>query len=203
MKILIGNNGNVDFDGPVEMNQDQREEFINLMNSLFKVVQIKKADQIRFDRIGDKLFMKPWEKEEYAVLLEIEDTNNVSEMLGRTWMSVDIKRGDFFPKFMLWVEMKGKSLLKDNIQDLIEDFMKEKEQELLNKNIQRKNITKNEKEIKRLEELITEKKTKRRKQLEILKINDKELDIDTIVSDEIKELENKIEQIKLELESLS
>lgn len=93
MKLLIGDKGNIDFDSPVVMDEHQRKKFIDFLKNMFKVVKVEETDHLRIERIGDKFFTKEWTSEEYALLLELEDTNKVAEMLGRSWMSVDIKRG--------------------------------------------------------------------------------------------------------------
>ena len=125
MKLLIGDKGNVDFDYPVAMTKDQKKKFIDFLKKMFKVVKVEDADNFRTERIGDKFFMKEWTSEEYAMLLELEDTNKVAEMLGRSWMSVVIKRGSFFPDFLAWTFQRGKDPLKDDVRELIREFIKE------------------------------------------------------------------------------
>lgn len=202
MKILSGNNGNVDFDGPVEMTDEQRTLFFDFMRSMFSVVQEEPTDQVRYDRIGDKLFSRPWDQEEYDVLLEIEDTEGLSEMLGRTWMSGDIKRGDFFPMFMLWIDRKGKDILKDDIKELIHDFMAEKENEKLKKKAHKQFISKKEKEIKNLEGQIEFwRSSKHRYQLELQKklCNEEIKDVDEFIEDQVQKIQDRINKILIDL----
>ncbi len=151
MKLLIGDKGNVDFDSPVAMNETQRKKFIDFLKNMFKVVKIEEIDNFRTERIGDKFFMREWTSEEYATLLELEDTNKVAEMLGRSWMSVDIKRGAFIPDFLAWTSQKGKDPLKDDVKELIKEFMKEKEQEIISRRERKNELRRKQKKIENLE----------------------------------------------------
>lgn len=151
MKILIGDNGNVDFDSPVQMTSEQKDKLIEFLRSMFAIVEEEPASEFRTDRIGDKFFMRSWTSSEHALLLEIEDTSKVAEKLGRSWMSVDIKRGEFLPEFLMWAHEKNKDLLKGNINELIEEFMKTKQEKIKEKRKRRRekktNIEKIDKEI--------------------------------------------------------
>lgn len=129
MKILIGDKGNVDFDESVQMSPKQKVEFLKFMRGLFDVVIEEEGEEHRSGRLGDKLFFRKWTSEELKILLEIEDTNKVCERLGRSWMSVDIKRGEFIPEFMYWAHIKGYDIVRGDTKKLIEEFMEEKEKE--------------------------------------------------------------------------
>jgi len=167
MKLLIGDKGNVDFDSPVTMNEAQRKKFIDFLKNMFKVVKIEEIDTFRTERIGDKFFMREWTSEEYATLLELENTNKVAEMLGRSWMSVDIKRGAFIPDFLAWTSQKGKDPLKDDVKELIKEFMKEKEDELLGRRNRKKEIRRKQKELENLEQELEQLQSeKKREQIE-------------------------------------
>tara|TARA_B100001971_G_C18021832_1_gene447839 strand:- start:160 stop:771 length:612 start_codon:yes stop_codon:yes gene_type:complete len=203
MKILIGNKDNVDFDSPVKMNDTQQARFIEFLHSLFKVVKVEKTGKFRTERIGDKFFMKEWTSEEYAALLEIEDTDKVAEMLGRSWMSVDIKRGGFIPDFLAWTSQKGKDPLKDDIKVLIKEFMKEKEIEILSRRQERKEIRKKQKEILSLqEELGIWDSDKKRNQIDLaIKLGQlKDTTVEAYIKNKKQEITLKIEQFKKELE---
>ncbi|MFH1828719.1 MAG: hypothetical protein ABH824_05675 [Nanoarchaeota archaeon] len=153
MKILIGDKGNIDFESPVNMDKDQKEKFIEFLESMFEVVKVQETDSFRDERIGDKFFMKAWALEEYQALLNIENTTDkVAEILGRSWMSVDIKRGGFIPDFLAWTSENKKDPLKDDIKKLIKEFMKEKEGEILARRQQKSLKLQKQKELSRSEE---------------------------------------------------
>ena len=127
MRIFIGDKGNVDFDWPVKMTYQQINKFVAFMKEQFAVVEKESNENIRTERLGDKLFAKSWSSDELKLLLEAEDTERISVKLGRSWMSVDIKRGGFIPEFMIWSDSKGYNIVKGDTKKLIEEFMAEKE----------------------------------------------------------------------------
>jgi len=137
-------------------------------------------------------------------LLDTEKTTDeVAEMLGRTWMSADIKRGGFIPDFLAWTSQKGKDLLKDDLKIMIKEFMKEKEKEILSRREKRKEIRIKEKEIKRLyDELDSLDSSKRRDQID-LAIRLKQLEnttVDDYIENKKKEIIEKIDKLKEEVE---
>ncbi len=200
MKVLVGNNGNIDLDGPVEMNRKQRKAFFELMRDMFAVVQEEKSNVVRFERLGNKMFLRQWGPEEYALLLEIEDTKIISEKLGRSWMSVDIKRGEFFSNFMIWVQRKGKNIIDDNITTLIEEFLKEKENDKFLRKEKKKLARQKKKEIRVLEARIENiRSPMNRRRLEIIRSMRKDLDIEAVINEEVAKVQSEIDCIKIEL----
>jgi len=130
IKMLIGDKGNVDFDSPVKMSKKQQDDMIGLLRSIFSVVEVDHTNEHRTDRLGSKpRFFREWTADELEILLKIEekDTEKVAEELGRTWMSVDIKRGSFIPEYLYWLDKKGVDLLHADTKKLIKEFLKEKE----------------------------------------------------------------------------
>jgi hypothetical protein len=127
MKILMGDKGHIDFDEAILMTPEQREKFIEMMRNLFSVIQLENTDKFRLERLGDKIFARNWTNEELKYLLEIKDLDTICEGLGRSWMSVDIKRGEFIPLFMTWAHEKGYDIVHGDIKSLIEKFIEDKE----------------------------------------------------------------------------
>lgn len=204
MKLRIGDKGNVDFDLPVAMTEDQKKKFIDFLRKMFAVVKVEQTDSFRTERIGDKFFMKEWTSEEYAMLLELEDTNKVAEMLGRSWMSVDIKRGSFIPDFLAWTSQKGKDPLKDDVKELIKEFMKEKEQEIISKRERKKQFRLKLKEIEMLkEELQYLDSEKKRDQIDLMmRLGQlKEKRVEDFIEKKKKEILVKIAQLEQETRS--
>ena len=199
MKILIGDRDGVDFDTPIKVKEKQKKEIIKFLKNMFKVVVVENTTSFRTERMGDKFFMREWTPDEYAVLLEIEDTNKVAEMLGRSWMSVNIKRGDFIPDFLTWTRKKGKDILKDDIKKLIEEFMKEKQEEIISRRKKRKKIRQIEKEIEELKdelENLNSEKRKRQIELAITLGQLKNMSVEEFIQNKKKEINNKIFQLK-------
>ena len=51
--------------------------------------------------MGDKLFSKEWSSKELAYIFKIDESNEeVTKKLGRTWMSVVMRRGILIPMIL-------------------------------------------------------------------------------------------------------
>jgi len=195
MKILIGDKGHVDFDGPILMSEDEYKQFIRMMKSLYAVVEIEKADDFRTERLGEKPFQKKWTEKELRFLLEIEDTDTVAEKLGRTWMSVDIMRGKYLPDFMMWVNEKGYDLVRDDIKILIEEYIKEKEK---NKEELKQNRKRKKEELR----LYKEKVNGLEKKLKAINLRiscGHKIEGD---EDHIRQIKNEIEKLKIKIQEM-
>ncbi|MEM2936692.1 MAG: hypothetical protein QW231_05910 [Candidatus Bathyarchaeia archaeon] len=126
MKILIGHRGGVDFDEPLKLSEDQRQKFIEFIKTLFdpSVVDVIQKRTPRIKRLGEKLFQVRWSRNEYALLLGTDSNEVLTEKLGRSWMSVVIKRGDLLPDFDAWCARNGYSR-KGDYKELIEKYLQE------------------------------------------------------------------------------
>ncbi|MCK4796302.1 MAG: hypothetical protein KAT05_02910 [Spirochaetes bacterium] len=152
MKILVGEKGNVDFDQPVKMTKEQQNDFIKFMKTIFKPVHPMETDKFRKFRIGDQYFPRKWnDSEERSMLLDINvDTDKLCELLGRTWMGVNIKRGDFIPDLLVWADSKGYNIFKGDRKKIIEEYLEEKRNLVNEKRAHRSSRQK------KINELITE-----------------------------------------------
>jgi hypothetical protein len=127
--FLVAESGNVDFDGPVDLTKRELNDFLTLLGRVFdpRVVERDDVDEPRSERIGDRVFQRPWAISELSVLLEPSiGTEEMSKRLGRTWLSVVMKRGEFFGPFLEWTHSKGRSLLKGDVKKLITEYLNEK-----------------------------------------------------------------------------
>lgn len=152
MKILIGDNWNVDFDGPIPMTESQQELFVKFMETIFNPIKKVETNTFRTERIGDKIFLRGWDDDEIVMLFNTNMTlEQLCESLGRTWMSVDIKRGTLIPDLMRWAESKGNDLINGDIRKIVEEYLNDKKEILKEKRGQK---SRHQKEIKKLEESI-------------------------------------------------
>lgn len=152
MKILIGENWNVDFDAPIPMTKSQQELFVKFMKTIFNPVKKVETDTFRTERIGDKIFLREWDEDEIVMLFNTNMTlNQLCESLGRTWMSVDIKRGAVIPDLMRWAESKGYDLINGDIKKIIKEYLIDMKEIVKKKRAMKS--TRN-KEIKKLKESI-------------------------------------------------
>lgn len=135
--LLIGNKGRIDFPTPIEMNQEQKNKFLELLRQLYDVVEEDYVPSFRNDRLGSKEITARWTAQEYRTLLQIEDYPKVAERLGRTEMSIIMRSGDVLPRLFLWCEEK--EIPTDSITlEHIETFLKEKEEQKLERRRQKK-----------------------------------------------------------------
>lgn len=127
MKILVGDKGNVDFDSAIPLTESQQDQFIKFMKTIFNPVKKLDVNNFRTERLGDKIFMRKWDdSEEIAMLLDVNiPLDKVCENLGRTWMSVTIKRGEIIPDLMRWADMKGYNLIQGDTKEIIEKYFDE------------------------------------------------------------------------------
>lgn len=152
MKILIGENWNVDFDAPIPMTESQQELFVKFMKTIFNPVKKVETNTFRTDRIGDKNFARGWDEDEIVMLFNTNMTlDQLCDSLGRTWMSVDIKRGAVIPDLMRWTESKGYDLINGDIKKIIKEYLIDMKEVVKEK---RGTKSTRKKEIEKLEESI-------------------------------------------------
>ena len=125
MKLLIGDYGHVDFAAPVAMSDAQKAAFIAFLKTRYDEVDVSQFTEREF-RLGErKRFFSAWSNAELRVLLDPITNDEALERLGRSWMSVNIKRGNFLPKFNAWLSEQGLQSTAD-YERLIGVYMKEK-----------------------------------------------------------------------------
>ena len=139
MKLLKGDKGNVDFLKHVQLSELQKERLVNFLRNMFYNVELKETNSFRTDRLGDRSFMKEWEDKEYRLLFEIDKTNGeVSKKLGRSWMSIEMKRLYWLPLMLDFAAKKGVDIYKVDIKELVKEFLKEYREEISKRKEERK-----------------------------------------------------------------
>lgn len=128
MRILVGHRGSVDFDRPLELDEQKRQKFIDFIKMLFEpsVVEVIPNATPRGERLGEKIFQVSWSRSERKLLLRTDNNEILAEKLGRSWMSVVMQRGFFLPDFDAWCARNGYTR-KGDYGNLIEKYLEEKE----------------------------------------------------------------------------
>ncbi len=126
VRLLRGNRRGVDFAQPIRMTEAQRSRFLNFLRDMFAVVEEEEVTEFRSERLGEKSFPRRWTSRELALLVEVKDVAQVAELLGRTWISVTIKRGGHVAEFLQWVKAQGHNLATEDIRELIDEFLEER-----------------------------------------------------------------------------
>ena len=134
MIILRGNKNNIDFLKPTKLTELERERFINFLKNNFDFVEEREVEFFRVDRLGSKNFTREWDEEEYQLLLQIDKDNyEVSRKLGRSWMSIEMKRLDLIPQMMKDAAKKGVDIYEMDVKEFVKNYLKEHKEELLKK----------------------------------------------------------------------
>lgn len=137
MRLLLGSMGKIDFDAPLTLTTKQKEELLRYFKEEFEPVEITEGvSQFRSERLGEKRFQSPWEKKEYRMLLDTVSNDYLQDRMGRTWLSIVMKRKEFLPDFQTWLSRRG-LVVADANETLIEEFLREKEIEKMQRKKER------------------------------------------------------------------
>lgn len=139
MRIQKGDKGNIDFEKPIELTDKQKELLLGFLRKMFYHVEEKSVDSLGRERIGQKTFAREWEDEEYELLLKIDENNNaVSRKLGRSWMSIEMRRLYYIPQMIEYAKKKGQDIYKTDIKQLVKQFLQEHKDEILKRKGEKK-----------------------------------------------------------------
>jgi hypothetical protein len=197
------------------MSDKEREEFIQLLKSIFDPSVVKEVnisensfEKFRKWRIGEKKrYPSKWLPEEITILFHEGykgNPANAGERIGRSPMAAFIKYGERIPKLLDYCERKDRNLLTENPLDVIRDFLKEEEEERKKRRERKKKLMK----LQKIEEQISTLE-ERKKELEDKLPKDEELideeDYASIlikILKEIRKVEDKLEKLKVEKSKL-
>lgn len=127
MKLLVGDKGNVDFECPIQATQEQ----INQLNDFLKfdlgyLIEIELIDEFRTQRLGEKHFQSKWSRDELYYLFSLDDTWTIAKKLGRSWLSIDMKRSLYYRDFKNFALKNKLSLIgKKNIMKAIDKYIEQ------------------------------------------------------------------------------
>ena len=125
MKFSVHKDGYVDLETPIHMTEEQREAFIEFFKKMFPG-EVSVGDTVEppvYTGEREGTTPKRWTVEEYVMLLDPERNLRVANKIGRSEMSIQMKRGEFVPGFLAWVKEKGYSLIDP--EELVRLFFKE------------------------------------------------------------------------------
>lgn len=125
MKIFASKT-HIDLEAPIQMIEIQQEKFIEFMQQMFPEISVvydyweaSKAMPDDMERTNIK-----WTIDDYLTLLEPKSNEEIEEKLGRTEMSVKMKRGAFVPDFYSWMSSKGYT--STITKEILEEFFEER-----------------------------------------------------------------------------
>jgi len=148
-KILIGDKDNVDFSSTIKMNPEEKNKFLELLNSLFAVVQEESGSRAwRMGSGGRIQYPRTWEAEEYEFLLKAKTIEEASQKLARSGMSIIIQAGKWEYEYYNWYTKKRKDMNQMNDLKNIKEFMKECEENKINRLSIKKQIKQDQEALK-------------------------------------------------------
>jgi hypothetical protein len=104
VKIIVFESGLVDLEAPIQMTDAQRKQFIAFFQKNFGEVSVQDIEEPVKNMGERESTPKKWTVEEFALLLGPETNEELTIAMGRTIMSVTIRRGGFVPEFLSWCE---------------------------------------------------------------------------------------------------
>lgn len=131
VKVILFNDGKVDFYRPPYMNQKQQDIFIKEMKKIFSDIKLvdvleKTREQHKVIRGGDA---GEWTVEEYVLLLSGLDPEEIYEKMNgrRSVYAITLRIGDFVRPYLDWASKQGYPLNpdKNELKRLIKKFLEE------------------------------------------------------------------------------
>lgn len=126
VKIILTKDGYIDFKQPIYMSDEQIKRFTEFMKTLFPEITIAEIEEPINPREGGSE-SRSWSIDEYVLLLSSEDNKSIANKTKRTVMSIEIKRGEFVPEFMVWAKKKGYVYSPSNVdKEMVREFLNER-----------------------------------------------------------------------------
>jgi hypothetical protein len=122
MKICVSQT-HVDLEAPIQMTDEQYGTFIDFFTDMFEDVEIKEVIEAERGPPGHGEHIK-WTVDDYLALLKPDDNIEIANAIGRSDMSIRMKRGSFIPEFLSW--MNKKSYSEPYTREMIEEYLEEK-----------------------------------------------------------------------------
>lgn len=131
MKILHSEDGRVDLENPVYMEEDQLNDFVTFLKGLLgEQISIQEVNEKeRFIKREGGSGNKSWNEDELILLLNTKVAGpELIKKLKRSAMAIDMKRAQFVPEFVSWAKSKGFEANKIT-RTIIKQFLEEKDED--------------------------------------------------------------------------
>lgn len=123
MRVYVYDSGRVDFEAPIWMTDEQREEFIQFFKKTVRDVEVKDVEEAKGVFGSEDAEYREWTVDDYYELLSSDPNAVVARKLRRTEMSIVMKRGEFVPEFYVWLKAKGYTLPAS--KKMVGEYLKE------------------------------------------------------------------------------
>jgi hypothetical protein len=123
LRVLVYDTGRIDLEAPIWMSVEQREEFIQFFRERLQDVKLKDVEEPDREFRRRVTESKPWSVDEYLTLLTSATNEKIAGELGRSDMSVIMKRGEFPAAFYAWLKRKRYSTpaTREMVQEYLEE----------------------------------------------------------------------------------
>ena len=123
--VLFDAEGYVDFEAPVQMNDNQRRKFISFTKGMFPDVEVVEGVIEKTKEWGEREpTPKKWDVNELLRLFGPEGNKRLARELDREEMGVIMKRGQFVNELTMWAKRKGYAF--PPTKGMIEEFLSER-----------------------------------------------------------------------------
>ena len=125
MKIYTSET-HLDLEAPINMSDIQQEKFIEFMDKICPEISVTNVREIskRKPVIIEPSGSEKWTVDDYFAILGAKSNNELGNELGRTEMSVKMKRGIFVPDFYSWINSMG--YIAPITKEMVEEFLNER-----------------------------------------------------------------------------
>ncbi len=105
--IIVSEDGRVDLGTPLHIGEEKANRIIDFLRELVGEVEVQHVEEpnITYDRGPSS--SRHWTREEYLELLKASSSEELEKKLGRSDMSIGMRRGDFLPLYLEWLRKKG------------------------------------------------------------------------------------------------
>lgn len=105
--VLIGSEGQADFSVPLYLSPEKRQKMVGFLQNLLPGLGTLEVTEPPITMERGEYHMKHWTKEDYLELLKDLSSSELEKRLGRSPMSVGMRRGEFLPAYIEWLRRKG------------------------------------------------------------------------------------------------
>ena len=125
MKIYTSKT-HLDLEVPINMTDIQQEKFIEFMEKICPEIDVTNVREMSKKKpvIGPKEPPNKWTVDDYFAILGAESNFELGNELGRTEMSVKMKRGNFVLDLYSWINSMG--YIAPITKEMVEEFLNER-----------------------------------------------------------------------------
>lgn len=127
--LLVGDKGKVDFEHPIKMTDVEFDAFKTKLKQMFDFVDVEPSIT-HHARLGTQVtYPREWSMDEEGLLLHPLNHHSIAERLGRSGMTVIMRRMKVSRPFRKWRHSQGRAFNMKTLKADIITFLKEREKQ--------------------------------------------------------------------------